>query len=64
VPALIRGVLQLLPAVTANPAAMIVATGTSFRHQIRDLTGRTALHPLEVLAGALVLPRAHEPGRC
>ncbi|MFM8273729.1 MAG: FAD-binding and (Fe-S)-binding domain-containing protein, partial [Gemmata sp.] len=44
--------LELVPAVTANPGATVVATGTSCRHQIRDLTGRTALHPLELLAGA------------
>ncbi|HSQ55906.1 MAG TPA: FAD-linked oxidase C-terminal domain-containing protein [Gemmata sp.] len=43
--------LALIPAVTAEPEATIVATGTSCRHQIRDLTGRVALHPLEVLAG-------------
>ena len=42
--------LALIPAVNADPAAVVVATGTSCRHQIRDLTGRTALHPLEVLA--------------
>ena len=43
--------LELIPAVTANPAATVIATGTSCRHQIRDLTGRVALHPLEVMAG-------------
>jgi Fe-S oxidoreductase len=43
--------LELVPAVNANPAATVIATGTSCRHQIRDLTGRIALHPLEVLAG-------------
>ena len=43
--------LELIPALAANPEALVVATGTSCRHQIRDLTGRTALHPLEVLAG-------------
>jgi FAD/FMN-containing dehydrogenase/Fe-S oxidoreductase len=43
--------LELVPALTANPTATIIATGTSCRHQIRDLTGRIALHPLEVLAG-------------
>ncbi|HXD87836.1 MAG TPA: FAD-linked oxidase C-terminal domain-containing protein [Urbifossiella sp.] len=43
--------LALVPAVQANPAAVVAATGTSCRHQIRDLTGRTALHPLEVIAG-------------
>ena len=43
--------LALVPAVKADPTATVVATGTSCRHQIRDLTGRAALHPLEVLAG-------------
>jgi Fe-S oxidoreductase len=43
--------LELVPAVNANPTATVIATGTSCRHQIRDLTGRVALHPLEVLAG-------------
>jgi FAD/FMN-containing dehydrogenase/Fe-S oxidoreductase len=41
--------LSLIPSVNAEPDATIVATGTSCRHQIRDLTGRTALHPVEVL---------------
>jgi Fe-S oxidoreductase/FAD/FMN-containing dehydrogenase len=44
--------LALVPAVQSDPAATIIATGTSCRHQIRDLTGRHALHPLEVLASA------------
>ena len=43
--------LELIPAVNANPTATVIATGTSCRHQIRDLTGRVALHPLEVMAG-------------
>jgi FAD/FMN-containing dehydrogenase/Fe-S oxidoreductase len=43
--------LALVPAVKADPDALVVATGTSCRHQVRDLTGRRALHPLEVLAG-------------
>jgi FAD/FMN-containing dehydrogenase/Fe-S oxidoreductase len=41
--------LQLLPALRAAPNAVIAATGTSCRHQIRDLAGRSALHPLEIL---------------
>jgi Fe-S oxidoreductase len=41
--------LQLLPALRAAPEAVIAATGTSCRHQIRDLAGRRALHPLEIL---------------
>jgi Fe-S oxidoreductase len=54
--------LQLIPALKANPDATIVATGTSCRHQIRDLTGRQALHPVEVLnqAGS-GCPRTGEP---
>ena len=34
------------------PQVSVVATGTSCRHQIRDLTGRVALHPLELLAAS------------
>ncbi len=41
--------LDLIPKLNESPDATIVATGTSCRHQIRDLTGRTALHPLEVM---------------
>lgn len=43
----------LIPGLEADPLAVPVATGTSCRHQIRDLTGRTAFHPLEVLASAV-----------
>jgi FAD/FMN-containing dehydrogenase/Fe-S oxidoreductase len=42
--------LALLPALKAEPEVMVVAPGTSCRHQIKDLAGRRALHPLEVLA--------------
>ena len=45
--------LSLIPSLHANPAATIVATGTSCRHQIRDLTGRQALHPLELMRASL-----------
>jgi Fe-S oxidoreductase len=45
--------LALVPAIQAHPLAVLVANGTSCRHQIRDLTGRTAFHPIEVLANAL-----------
>jgi Fe-S oxidoreductase len=44
----------LLPAVRAAAAAdIIVADGTSCRHQIRDLTGREAVHSVRVLDRAL-----------
>ena len=46
--------LQLLPALAKEPEATVVAPGTSCRHQIHDLTGRRALHPLEVLEGQMV----------
>jgi Fe-S oxidoreductase len=46
--------LELLPALAAAPEALVVAPGTSCRHQIRDLTGRRALHPLELLEEQLV----------
>jgi FAD/FMN-containing dehydrogenase/Fe-S oxidoreductase len=46
--------LSLLPAVRDAPAdAIIVADGTSCRHQIKDGTGRTAVHVAQVLAGRL-----------
>ncbi len=48
---LAMGELSLLPAVRNAPAdALIVADGTSCRHQIKDGTGRTALHVARVLA--------------
>jgi Fe-S oxidoreductase len=54
--------LSLLPALAAEPRALAVAPGTSCRHQIHDLAGRRALHPLEVLAGQLdIQPIESEP---
>ena len=51
---LAMGELSLLPAVRAAPAdAVIVADGTSCRHQIADGAARRAVHVAEVLAGAL-----------
>ena len=45
--------LSLLPAVRAAPDAIIVADGTSCRHQIADGAGRAALHVARVLADHL-----------
>jgi Fe-S oxidoreductase len=45
--------LELLPALAAAPGTRVAAPGTSCRHQIKDLDGRRAWHPLEVLAEAL-----------
>ncbi|MCK8783144.1 FAD-binding protein [Roseomonas sp. NAR14] len=46
--------LSLLPAVrAAAPGDLIVADGTSCRHQIDDLGGRAAVHSVRVLAQAL-----------
>ncbi len=48
------GELTLFPAVReAAEEVIISAPGTSCRHQIKDGTGRTALHPVEVLYEAL-----------
>jgi FAD/FMN-containing dehydrogenase/Fe-S oxidoreductase len=48
------GELVLLPAVRKQDASVIIAApGTSCRHQIKDGTGRKALHPVEVLYDAL-----------
>ena len=60
--------LSLLPAVrAAAPEALIVADGTSCRHQILDGSGRRALHVAEVLDRSLNgstlghAPVRHEP---
>jgi Fe-S oxidoreductase len=46
--------LSLLPAVRkAPPDAIVVADGTSCRHQIHDGTGRSALHVAAVLAKSM-----------
>jgi Fe-S oxidoreductase len=42
--------LSLLPALRDAPTALVVAPGTSCRHQIKDLAQRRALHPLQLLA--------------
>ncbi|MCI0401713.1 MAG: FAD-binding protein [Gammaproteobacteria bacterium] len=48
------GELVLFPAVReAKPGTVIVATGTSCRHQISDETGVYALHPAELIRAAL-----------
>jgi Fe-S oxidoreductase/FAD/FMN-containing dehydrogenase len=45
--------LQLLPAIRNAPNAIVVADGTSCRHQIHDGAGRTAIHAAALLAGLL-----------
>lgn len=48
------GEMVLFPAIRNSSAdTIIVATGTSCRCQIKDGTGRTVLHPLEILEKAL-----------
>ncbi len=48
------GELVLFPAVrNASPDTIIAAPGTSCRHQIKDGTGRSAYHPIEILYNAL-----------
>ena len=48
------GELVLFPAVrAAGDDVVIAAPGTSCRHQIKDGTGRVALHPVEILHAAL-----------
>jgi Fe-S oxidoreductase len=49
------GELVLLPEIRKTPAQTIIsAPGTSCRHQIKDGTGRTAMHPIEVFYDALL----------
>jgi Fe-S oxidoreductase len=48
------GELSVFPPVRSAPTeALIVAPGTSCRHQIRDATGRHPVHPAQALALAL-----------
>jgi Fe-S oxidoreductase len=48
------GELILFPEIRKTPAETIIAApGTSCRHQIKDGTGRKALHPIEVLFDAI-----------
>lgn len=49
------GELVLFPAIRKLPnATIIAASGTSCRHQIKDGTGRYAMHPVEILWDALI----------
>jgi Fe-S oxidoreductase len=45
--------LSLLPAVRAQPDAIVVADGTSCRHQIADGAQREAVHVARLLASRL-----------
>jgi Fe-S oxidoreductase len=45
--------LSLLPAVRKQPNAIVVADGTSCRHQIRDGAQREAIHVAELLVRQL-----------
>ena len=48
------GERKLFPAIRNKPAgAVVVAGGTSCRHQIADFTGETAIHPAVLLAGLI-----------
>lgn len=49
------GEMALFPAIRKlNPDTIIAASGTSCRQQIKDGTGRNALHPAEILYNALI----------
>ena len=49
------GELVLFPAIRhASDGTIIAASGTSCRHQIADGTGKSALHPVEILWDALI----------
>jgi FAD/FMN-containing dehydrogenase/Fe-S oxidoreductase len=51
------GERKLFPAVRSKPdGAVVIAAGTSCRHQIADFTGEAALHPAVLLAGLVDKP--------
>lgn len=45
--------LDIVPALASRPHHIACASGSSCRHQIRDTSGRRALHPIELIARAL-----------
>jgi Fe-S oxidoreductase len=48
------GELSVFPPLRAAPAdAVVIAPGTSCRHQIHDGASRHAVHPVEFLASAI-----------
>jgi len=48
------GELSVFPPIReASDETTIVAPGTSCRHQIKDGTGRVAIHPIELIARQL-----------
>ncbi len=56
------GEQKLAPLVRETPLSEIIsAPGTSCRQQIKDLTGRTALHPVTILREALISSCPEEP---
>jgi FAD/FMN-containing dehydrogenase/Fe-S oxidoreductase len=46
---------SLLPAIRKSPEAILVADGTSCRHQIKDGSGRAAMHVARLLEQLLIL---------
>jgi len=49
------GELVLFPAIRKQPESVIIAApGTSCRHQIKDGTGRNAIHPIEIIWDMLI----------
>ena len=51
------GELVLFPYVRIlSDTDLVAASGTSCRHQLKDGTGRKALHPAEILFGSLKGP--------
>ena len=49
------GERKLLPAVrNRKPGTVVVAAGTSCRHQVKDFTGERAVHPAVLLRSLLI----------
>ena len=47
------GEISLFGPIRRNPQAIVAATGISCRQQIRDGTGRTAVHPIELFMNGI-----------
>jgi Fe-S oxidoreductase len=53
---------SLLPALRRQPDAIVVADGTSCRHQIADVAGREAVHVARLLERLLSVPQTADSG--
>ena len=52
----LEGKVSMCGSLKDESKVIVVASGTSCRHQIKDGTGKKSLHPVEVLYESLLIP--------